>query len=577
MLGGHVACKLRLPVQPAISQRAIALLGGLIWASLSLIAEERQLQPSRESQEIAELRTQLAAQQAQIEQLRKELQEQRTWLQRSNSSVAPATSSPIASSELTLASTGREATPTRPNSVEVATGSNTTSMAPQVLPGSEGEPRMAPLSLSIGATQITPVGFMDFTAVFRSKNVGSGLGTSFGTIPFSNSVNGNLSEYRLSAQNSRLGARLDSQVKGFHVLGYVETDFLGFVPGNSAVTTNSNSLRLRLYWARLSKSKFEILAGQSWSMLTPNRVGISPLPADLFLTQDIDPNIQVGMTWARSPQLRLVFHPKESLSVGFSSEAAEQYAGGSAGSAAITLPSALVPYYSGQLNTGSSGLGVPSPNQDLIGKVAFDHKAGGRPFHIEMAALLRRFEFYNPLTLQSFKVAGGGGSLNLNVELVKNLRLFSNNFYSDGGGRYIFGQGPDLIIQGDGSPSLIHAYSMVQGLEYQARPKTLFYAYYGGAYFQKNVAIDPVTGLPVGYGYSGSPSEHNRALQQVTAGFARTFWRDPAYGALQLMTQYSYIFRHPWYVAPAQPGDANLNMLYFNLRYTLPGAPPSTR
>ena len=418
---------------------------------------------------------------------------------------------------------------------------------------------------------------MDFTGVFRSKNVGSGLGTSFGTIPFSNSVNGNLSEYRLSAQNSRLGARLDSQVKDFHVQGYVETDFLGFVPGNSAVTTNSNSMRLRLYWTRLSKSKFEILAGQSWSMLTPNRVGISPMPADLFLTQDIDPNIQVGMIWGRSPQFRLVFHPSESLSVGFSSEAAEQYAGGSAGSAAITLPSALVPSYSAQLNTGSSGLGVPSPNQDLIGKVAFDHQAGGRPFHIELAAILRRFKFYNPLSLETFKVAGGGGSLNLNVELVKNLRLFSNNFYSDGGGRYIFGQGPDLIIQGDGSPSLIHAYSMVHGLEYQARPKTLLYAYYGGAYFQKNVAIDPQTGGPVGYGYQGSPSEHNRAIQQVTAGFTRTFWRDPAYGALQFMTQYSYVFRHPWYVAPAQPGEANLNMLYLNLRYTLPGAPPNVR
>ena len=58
--------------------------------------------------------------------------------------------------------------------------------------------------------------------------------------------------------------------------------FWGSTPGNSAVTTNSNSLRLRLFWVRLSKPKFEILAGQSWSMLTPNRRGISPLPGDLI-------------------------------------------------------------------------------------------------------------------------------------------------------------------------------------------------------------------------------------------------------------------------------------------------------
>ena len=562
------------PIRPVITQRIVMLLGGLIWASLSVVAEESPAPTSWESQQIAWLRSQLAAQQAQIEELRKELQEQRALLMGSHSNVGTSARLATASPDAVLASARPPVTPAPFIPVQAASTS-APPRTPQLVSGPEPGP--APLSFSIGSTHITPVGFMDFTAVFRSKNVGSGLGTSFGTVPFANSVNGNLSEYRLSAQNSRLGARLDSQVRGFNLLGYLETDFLGFTPGNSAVTTNSNSLRLRLFWVRLSKPRFEILAGQSWSMFTPNRRGISPLPADLFLTQDIDPNIQVGMTWARSPQLRLVFRPSETVTLGISSEAAEQYAGGSAGSAAITLPSALVPSYSGQLNTGSSGLSVPSPNQDLIGKLAFDNKVGGRPFHVELAGILRRFKFYNPLTLQTFKVAGGGGSLNFNVEVVKNLRLFSNNFFSDGGGRYIFGQGPDLIIQGDGSPSLIHSYSMVHGLEYQVRPKTLLFAYYGGAYFQKNVAIDPTTGGPVGYGYSGSPSEHNRSLQQVTAGFSRTFWRDPAYGALQLMTQYSYLFRQPWYVAPAQPGEANLNMFYLNLRYAFPGAPPSAR
>jgi hypothetical protein len=43
------------------------------------------------------------------------------------------------------------------------------------------------------------------------------------------------------------------------------------------------------------------------------------------------------------------------------------------------------------------------------------------------------------------------------------------------------------------------------------------------------------------------------------------------------MTQYSYLFRQPWHVAPAQPGEANLNMFYLNLRYSFPGAPPSAR
>ena len=585
-------------------------MSGFLCSSVILIAGEGKTSDSKENpdkQEITSLRTQLAAQQEQIDQLRKELQTQRALILRS-------LENPLVGGERSLQPSGvslpvRDKPPLRPSGggefssagsstfktstlpipdpreiaslspvIPAAGAAPVASPSAQSIPAlPDSEPKPSPLSLGIGSTQITPVGFMDFTLISRSKNVGSGLGTNFGAIPFNNSVDGNLSEYRLSAQNSRLGARLDTKVLGLNVLGYLETDFLGYTPGNAAVTTNSDSLRLRLYWVKLRKSKFEMLAGQSWSMLTPNRKGISPLPADLFLTQDVDPNIQVGMTWARSPQVRLMYHPRETVTLGLSLEAAEQYAGGSAGGGTITLPSALVPSYSEQLNMGSSGLGVPSPHQDLIAKVAFDPKVADRSLHIELAALWRRFEFYNPLSHRSFKTAGGGGSANFNFELLKNFRLVANTFYSDGGGRYIFGQGPDLIIRGDGSPSLVHAYSTVDGFEYQARPKTLFFAFYGGAYFHRNTAIDPDTGTPVGYGYAGSPSGHNRAIQEATAGFAHTFWRSPNYGALQFMTQYSYVFRHPWYVAPDQPGQANVNMIYLNLRYTLPGAPPSEK
>lgn len=39
----------------------------------------------------------------------------------------------------------------------------------------------------------------------------------------------------------------------------------------------------------------------------------------------------------------------------------------------------------------------------------------------------------------------------------------------------------------------------------------------------------------------------------------------------QSRMQYSYLPRHPWFVASGQPGAANLNMLSLNLRYTLLG------
>ena len=437
----------------------------------------------------------------------------------------------------------------------------------------EGKP--SPLRFRIGRVDITPVGFMDFTGVIRDGNVGSGISTNFGAVPFHDTVNGNLREYQFSAQNSRLGSRFDTTVKQAKVLGYLETDFLGIVPGNVAITANSDTLRLRLFWADVRRGSFEFLGGQSWSLLTPNRKGLSPLPGDLFLTQVLDPNLHVGLTWTRNPQLRFTYHPRETVHLGVSVEASEQYAGGASGSGTITLPVDLAPSYGSQLNTGSSNFAAPNPHQDVVAKIAFDPMVGNRPLHLEVGGVLTRFAFFNPLVNQHYDAVGGGGSVNINFEVVKNLRLVANTFYSDGAGRYIFGLGPDLIIQGDGSPSLVHSASTVDGLEYQATPKLALYGYYGGAWFQKNVAIDPADGKEVGFGYTGSPSNQNRSTQQWTLGFSHTVWRDPSHGGLQWGAQYSSLAREPGYVAPGQPGKAHLNMLFFNLRYLLPGAPPA--
>jgi hypothetical protein len=133
---------------------------------------------------------------------------------------------------------------------------------------------------------------------------------------------------------------------------------------------------------------------------------------------------------------------------------------------------------------------------------------------------------------------------------------------------------PDLIINADGRPSLVHSASTVTGIEYQANPSNLFDAYYGGAYIYESSAIDR-NGQFVGYGYPGSPLNHNRSLQQLTLGYTRTWWRDPNYGALQLIGQYSYVVRHPWSVPPGQPSGANASYLYLSIRYILPGAPPA--
>jgi cell division protein FtsB len=483
-------------------------------------------------EEVVRLQAQLAAQEAQIEQLKKTLDEQRRVLERLSSTPAAKREEP----------------------------------APEAAP--------APLNWRIGETVFTPQGFLDFGAVFRERTTGSGLPTNFGSVPFSNTVNGNLREDRLSAQNSRLGFRLDSRLYGMKLLALMETDFLGYVPGNLAVTSNSDGLRMRQYWVDLRKGKWEALAGQAWSLLTPNRKGISPLPQDQFHTQSVDPNYHVGLVWGRTPQVRGVFHASDRITAAMSLESSEPYGGGSGGAGVITLPTQLAPSYGPQLNMGNGGVSVPNAHQDMIGKVAYDGVVGGRSMHAEATGLLRQFDFYNLLTSTRFHATGGGGSANANLELFRSFKLIVNTFFSEGGGRWIFGQGPDLVIRGDGSPSLIHSFSTLDGFEYQVKPRLMLYSYYGGVYVRRNAVTDPATGQQVGYGYSGAPDNQNRSLQQATAGATFTIWRNPSFGAMQFMTQYSYFMRSPWYAGPDHPRGAGLSALYLNFRYTLPGQAP---
>ena len=447
-----------------------------------------------------------------------------------------------------------------------------------VAKGAQDKAEEAPLQFHIGTATIMPVGFIDFTSVFRSTNAGSGIGSNFGSIPFGNTVPGHLTENRLSLQNSRVGARIDADVKGTHVIGYWESDFLGGATAaipNLNVSTNSNIFRLRLFWVDLRRDKLEVLGGQSWSMMTPNRVGISAIPGDIFFSQDVDVNYQVGLTWARQPQFRLVYHASDVATLGLSFENPEQYIGGSGGGGVITAPSLLAAsYIPGQLDNGTNGIAVPNLHPDIVAKVAFDPKVSGKAFHIEFEGVARSFKVFNTLTQQHFTSVGGGGALNLNLEIFKGFRLISNNYISDGGGRYIFGQAPDLVIRGDGSASLVHSYSTIQGFEAQAAKNTLLYFYYGGVYIGKNVIIDPATGKPVGYGFTGSGTSANRNEQEITGGLTQTFWRDPKYGGLQFMFQYSYELRHPWSVPTGQPADTHTNAVFLNLRYLFPGTAP---
>ncbi len=550
---------------------ALFVVWGLGLSSFASAAEHSGTAPdSSTAAEIRELRQLLLEQQHQINELRQALRDQNTG--------AAATTAPSFRKLGEVGST----TPMIPPGPALPVPVPSPVVAAQK---TDAPKEAAPLSLRIGDTYITPVGFMDFTAVFRDTAPGSGIGTNFGSFPYrtQGAVNGNLSEFKFSPQNSRIGARFDTIVKGTKVLGYWESDFLGGVGnppvGNVAVSTNSYPLRLRLFWVDLKKDKWEVLGGQTWSLITPGRTGISPLPGDIFYSQVVDVNYTVGIPLGRIPEFRFVYRPKPNVAMALALDNAEQYIGGSGGGGVVTLPSALATPYGSQLSNGALTLGTPNLHPDIIGKFAVDGKLkNGNAIHFEVAGLERTFKTYLPATGQDFSKVGFGFSANLNVEVAKGFRLLTNNYYSQGGGRYLFGEAPDVVVRSDGSLSLVKSMGTVTGFEY-TRKNTLFYAYYGGVYIPRNIVDDTTGAKPalVGYGYSGAPNSQNKSVQEVTFGLNQTLWKDAKYGALNFMAQYAYFSRNPWYLAAGIPTNAYMNEVWLNLRYTLPGSAPALK
>ena len=297
--------------------------------SLAFVLTLAAARPCAAQDDLTQLRQQIAVQQKQLEDLRHTLEAQQRLIDRLAGQAAAAPQQHV-----------------------------------QSVVAAQPKPVTAPLSWRIGEADFTPGGFMDLTSIFRSTNAGSSIGTGFAGIPFNNTAAGKTSENRLSAQNSRLSLKIATKAGSTDVTGYVEADFLGALPPNGHVTSNSDSLRMRLYWVDLRRGKWEILGGQSWSMLTPGRTGISPVPADLFISQNVDTNYQVGLIWTRAPQFRLVYHANKNWTAGFALENPQQYTG-----AAVTLPSFAASQVDNNANPAT-----PNVHPDLQAKLAYDAK-----------------------------------------------------------------------------------------------------------------------------------------------------------------------------------------------------------
>ncbi|HEY2392032.1 MAG TPA: hypothetical protein VGK22_12750 [Candidatus Angelobacter sp.] len=527
---------------------------------------------------ISQQQQQIAQQQQQLQKLQKQLDEKNEAKQQDASTSAATGSS--SSMKTRMAE----------NTPHVANASlNTTPVSATMV--QETEKKESPLSFRIGGTEFTPGGFIDFENVFRTTNSGASITSPFGTIPFSNTAQGHLTEFRSTGQYSRFNLKIAGKYGENKILGYIEGDFNGNDATNVFVTSNPHTTRVRLAWADIRRGNWEILAGQTWGLQTPNRVGLSPMPSDVFAPIGEDAQTHVGLPYTRAAELRVNYHFSDHFQWAVAVQNPDQFA------INATFPTAFNAVLATQLDQGAI-TSAPDAFPDLHTKMAWDTDMSGKHMHFELGGIVTSVKTaavpVGGTTFEKHTSIGGGGEAAVNLEFVKGVRLVANGIWGDGIGRYLIGLAPQAVVVPIATGpatftidnSMVHAGSAIVGMEATAH-KSQFGFYYGGIYAQRNSFADltaaniatpvscgpgqPLLNKPcIGFGGTNSANTNNRAIQEGSFDWTQTMWRNPQYGALQLVTQTSYLTRAPWFVATGAPKNAHLMMGYVSLKYIIP-------
>jgi hypothetical protein len=414
-----------------------------------------------------------------------------------------------------------------------------------------------PATIHFKGITITPGGFIEATGLYRGHNENADVGSTYANIPFDGTANANLSEFRFTARQSRLSVLAEGKVGDWKGSAYYEVDFLGAAPTANEVESNSFNLRQRQLWGQAeSKSGFSFLAGQSFSLLTANRKGITPRQE--FIPTTIDAQYVVGFNWARQTGFRLTQEIDHHVWLAIAIENPETVVNvtnppsgifGFNTSSNATSPSSLL-----TLNNTPGANGVSTDAApDVVGKIAFEPGWG----HFEVKGVARFFR--DRINGSNNNKAGGGGGIAAFLPFGPHARLIVEGLAGSGIGRYASGLGPDLTTDPNGVPVPIKTVQGMAGLELTPDPSLDIYIYGGVERYDQSAFLSSA-GKGVGYGSplndnSGceveSPSmtqgcqAQNRLLWQFQPGFWYRFYNGPA-GRMQMGLSYSYTHREAW-------------------------------
>jgi len=385
-----------------------------------------------------------------------------------------------------------------------------------------------PVAIHYKGITLAPGGFAAAETVTRTRANSADINTPFNSIPYPGNSLSTLPESNFTSRQSRLSLLAESKVGSAKLSGYWEADFLGTGVTSNNRQSNSYVLRQRVIYGQAAfDNGWTLTGGQQWSLLTENRKGIQNRQEVLPLT--IDPQYNVGFTWARQYGFRVVKDFGGILALGLSVEGPQATIGGRGFSSVTTNNIGT----SSVTATGNSFVDAPGSGgglfnfvdttgysinkaPDFIVKAALDPGWG----HYEVFGVLSEFgnRIYpcgvagtnkndtappatttsvfcpvdgstSPSALGAYNQIRTGGGVGANFRLpivAKKLEFALQGLAGDGVGRYGSAQLADLTFRPDGTEALIRTAHGLSGLEFHSAKLDAYV--YGGAEYAGRAA-----------------------------------------------------------------------------------------
>jgi len=381
-----------------------------------------------------------------------------------------------------------------------------------------------PSSIRFKGITLTPGGYVAAESVYRTHAASADINTPFNSIPYPGNALSKVSESYFTGRQSRISLLAQSKIGATKLSGYYEADWLGTSVNSNNRQSNSYVLRQRVLFAKAAlENGWSFTGGQIWSLATENKKGIDTRGEAIPLT--IDPQFNVGFTWARQYGFRVVKSFGDKFALAVSVEGPQATIGGRGFSlvTTTTVGTASVAT-SGNTFLDAPGLGgglfnfidtsgyTINKTPDFIVKAAADPGFG----HYELFGIISTFRnrIYPcgvvgtnandtappatlttiacpvdgsivPSSIGAFNDTRTGGGLGASMRLPlfsKKLDFGLKVVAGDGVGRYGSAQLADLTFRPDGTEALIRTGHGLGSLEFHATPKFDIFAYFGAEY-----------------------------------------------------------------------------------------------